>query len=67
MDHQNRVKVTISDPENGNILEEKIVHNDYCLITSGNRYVKSIRIMGRTHIISVAITSSDLPAFSEDA
>lgn len=49
------IKVTIANAENGDVLEERVVANDYCLITVGNRYVKSIQIMGRTHMIAVAV------------
>jgi len=51
------VKVTVSDPETGKVLEERIVDNDYALICAGKRYVKSIQIMGwrqPTHMIAVA-------------
>ncbi|NTF54847.1 hypothetical protein G6L12_08070 [Agrobacterium rhizogenes] len=50
------VKVTVSDPETGDILEEKIVNNDYVIITNGRRYVKSVQIMGKTHMIAVALS-----------
>lgn len=49
------VKVTISDPESGAVLEESILANDYCLICAGNRYVKSIQVMGRTHMLAIAV------------
>lgn len=49
------VKVTVSDPETGDVLEEKVVANDYILICVGSRYVKSIRVMGKTHMIAVAV------------
>lgn len=49
------VKVTVSDPETGKVLESRVIGNDYCLITAGNRYVKSIQQMGRTHMIAVAV------------
>lgn len=55
-EHQKPVKVTVSDPDSGAVLEEKIVANDYCLVTAGNRYVKSIQIIGRTHMIAVAVS-----------
>lgn len=54
-EHKGPVKVTVSDPETGKVLEERIVDNDYALITAGNRYVKSRQVMGRTHMIAVAI------------
>ena len=54
------IKVTVSDPETGDILESRIVENDYVLICAGNRYVKSVQFMGkpsrRTHMIAVAHT-----------
>lgn len=48
------VRVTISDPETGNVFEEKIVSNDYVIICNGRRYVKSIQLVGKTHMIAVA-------------
>lgn len=48
------IKITISDPETGAVFSEKVIHNDYALITNGTRYVKNIQVMGRTHMIAVA-------------
>jgi hypothetical protein len=48
------IKVTVSDPETGKVLEEKIVDNDYLIVTAGRRYVKSIQMMGKTHMLAVA-------------
>lgn len=48
------VKITISDPDTDEVFEQRIVHNDYALICNGNRYVKSLQIMGTTHMIAVA-------------
>jgi hypothetical protein len=57
--HEGPIKVTISDPTTGEVLVERIVENDYMLITVGNRYVKSLQTMGRpgraTHMIAVAV------------
>jgi hypothetical protein len=54
------IKVTISDPETGQELESRVVENDYVLITAGNRYIKSLQIMGApgraTHMIAVAVS-----------
>ena len=61
MDSPKPVKVTISDPESGDVLEERVVANDYCLITAGNRYVKSVQIMGKTHMIAVAVEKPHTP------
>lgn len=52
-EHEKPVKVTVSDPETGTILQEKIIANDYCLITAGNVHVKSIQRMGQTDMIAV--------------
>ena len=54
-DFPKSIKVTISDPNTGNTLEEKIISNDYVVVTAGNRYIKSINIMGKTHMIAVAV------------
>lgn len=48
------IKVTISDPATGDVLEEKIIDNDYVLICAGNRYLKSIQRMGTTYMLAVA-------------
>lgn len=57
-DFNKPIKITISDPETGDVLRERVVANDYCLITAGNRYVKSLQVMGRTHMIAVAVDST---------
>lgn len=54
-DHAKPVRVTVTDPETGDVLEDRICANDYVLVTAGNRYVKSISIMGRTHMLAVAV------------
>ncbi len=54
-DERKPVKVTVSDPETGAVLEEKTISNDYILIVAGNRYVKSIQKMGKTHMIAIAV------------
>lgn len=33
------IKVTISDPESGEVLAEQVVDNDFVLICAGNRYL----------------------------
>lgn len=61
---QKPIKVTVSDPETGEELESRIVSNDYILICAGNRFVKSIQVMGRTHMIAVAVDRTPLKAAS---
>ena len=55
LEHERPVKVTISDAETGKVLDEKIVSDDYCIVTTGNRYVKSMQQMGRTHMLAIAV------------
>lgn len=58
--YEGAIKVTISDPNTGKVLEERIVQNDYVLITAGTRYLKSTQIWGRTHMLAVAVQKPDL-------
>ena len=55
MEHTKPVKVTVSDAETGAVLEERVIENNYAIVCAGNRYVKSIQIMGRTHMLAVAV------------
>lgn len=52
------VKVTVTRPDTGEVLEEKTISNDYMLICNGNRYVKSWQIWGRTHQVNIAVKES---------
>jgi len=61
MERVQPIKVTITDPETGAVLEEKIVTNDYCIICTGTRYVKSIQQMGRTHMLAIAVAKPSKP------
>lgn len=54
-EHDRPVKVTITDADTGAVLDEKVVTNDYCIVTTGNRYVKSMQQMGRTHMLAIAV------------
>jgi hypothetical protein len=47
------IKVTVSDPETGEVLGEQIVKDDYLLICAGRRYLKSTQVMGKTHMLAV--------------
>lgn len=53
------IKVTVSDPDTGREFESRIVANDYVLICAGNRYVKSVQMMGKpgreTHMVAIAV------------
>lgn len=48
------VTVTVTNPETGEVLQERTITNDYALICAGDRYIKSVQIMGSTHMIAVA-------------
>lgn len=52
-EYQKPVKITVSDPDSGEVLQEKILQNDYCLITAGNRFLHYMNVMGSTHILYV--------------
>lgn len=52
---QKPVRVVVSDPETGKVLDDVIVTNDYCIVCTGQRYVKSMQIMGRTHMLAIAV------------
>lgn len=56
IDRDAPIKVTVSDPETGEVLETKTVdRDDYILITTGRRYVKSMQMFGQTHMLAVAV------------
>lgn len=61
IDHEREkpVRVVISDPDTGEVLEDKVVSNDYCIITTGRRYLKSIQQMGQTHMLAIAYRKAD--------
>lgn len=48
------IKITVTDLATGQVLQEKTITNDYVVICAGNRYVKSLQVMGSTHMIAVA-------------
>lgn len=54
------VKVTVSDPETGEVLGEATAENDYVLVCAGRRYVKSMQVCGRTHQINIAYDTEPL-------
>jgi hypothetical protein len=54
MEHKNAVKVQVRDPATDELLEEKLVNNDYVVVCAGNRYIKSMQIWGSTHQLNIA-------------
>ncbi|HEY1034584.1 MAG TPA: hypothetical protein VGE09_06345 [Pseudoxanthomonas sp.] len=57
--YQKPIKVTCSDPETGEVLQERVIQDDYVLICAGNRYLKSWQTMGRTHMLAVAVAKPE--------
>lgn len=53
------IKVTVSDPETGKVLAEKIIANDYVLLCAGDRYLKSYQVWGMTHQLNIGLRSRD--------
>ena len=51
------IVVRVYDAETDKLLEERRIENDYILICAGNRYVKSQQVMGKTHMLAVAVDS----------
>ena len=47
------VKVTVTDPDTGDVLAERILDNDYAVICAGNRYVGHTQRMGSTVMLSI--------------
>lgn len=48
------IKVTVTDPATGEVLQERTITNDYVVICAGNRYIKNLQVMGTTHMVAVA-------------
>lgn len=48
------VKVTVTDPDSGEVLEERVVEDDYVVITAGNRYVAHTQAHANgTHVFTI--------------
>lgn len=53
------VKVTISDPESGEVLGEKILDDDYLIITAGNRAVAHVNAHSNgTHVCTIKVVDA---------
>ncbi|MDT8333034.1 hypothetical protein RQ831_18430 [Roseomonas gilardii] len=52
--HSGPIKITVSDPQSGEVLAERVLENDFLLICAGDRYLKSSQRMGRTVMLAVA-------------
>lgn len=48
------VKVTVSDPETGEILQEAVIDNDYVVVAAGSANLFSVQVHGNgTHVLTV--------------
>ena len=48
------IKVTVSDPDTGEVLGEQVIDNDYVVICAGNRYVASTNTHANgTHVLTI--------------
>lgn len=53
------VRVVVTDIATGDVLGDTVVHNDYLLVCSGNRYLKNIQRMGTTYMLAIAREKPD--------
>ena len=48
------IKITVTDPESGEVLGEQLLTNDYAVICAGNRYVARTNAHANgTHVITI--------------
>jgi len=48
------IKVTVTDPESGEVLGEKVIENDYLLLVAGDRYLDGVQAHANgTHVLTV--------------
>jgi hypothetical protein len=48
------IKVTVSDPGTGEVLEERVLDDDYLVLCAGNRYLDSVQAHANgTHVLTV--------------
>lgn len=48
------IKVTITDPKTGEVLGERILHNDYMVVCAGDRFVADTVIFpNETHQLTI--------------
>lgn len=55
------VKVTVSDPDTGEVLGEAVIENDYMVVCAGNRWVSNTQIAPNTGttVITIRKTTPD--------
>ena len=48
------IKVTVTDPESGEVLGEQLLDNDYLVICAGNRYLAHTNAhVNGTHVVTI--------------
>jgi hypothetical protein len=48
------IKVTVTDPDTGEVLGERVIDNDYMVICAGNRYLAGTQAHANgTHVLTV--------------
>lgn len=55
IEREKPVRIVVSDPDTGEVLDDKTITNDYCIVCTGRRYVKSMQMMGQTHMLAIAL------------
>lgn len=54
------VKVTVTDPETGEVLAEQVVENDYVLVCAGNRYAAHVTAHANgTTVLTVKVATPE--------
>lgn len=54
------IKVTVTDPESGEVLAERLIDNDYAVICAGNRFVSHTTSHSNgTHVVTIKREASD--------
>ena len=57
------IKVTVTDPETGEVLGEQVIEDDYMVICAGNRYLAGTQAHANgTHVLTVKV---DIAACAE--
>lgn len=48
------IKVTVTDPDSGDVLGERILANDYMVLTAGDRYLANVQANDNgTHVVTI--------------
>jgi hypothetical protein len=54
------IKVTVTDPDSGEVLGEQLLDNDYLVICAGNRYIAHTNAHANgTHVVTIKRDSGE--------